>query len=359
MTSIGDRESALAAALARLPRVDLAHLPTPLDEAPRLGSRLGVPVLFKRDDATGLALGGNKVRMFEFVLGAALAEGYDTVLGGAALPANYCRQLAGACSKLGLRCVMVFGRRPPDRRERDHDDTMLFLAQLFGVEAHVIEGDWSAVGAVLDDVEAELLAAGRKVLRLQSAHPDRGSLWTDRFGLHAVGYCSMLLELLAQLAERRSTVEELWLCSSEATQAGLVLANEYLGRPLRIRGVSPAGTRADGGWSVEIAEIANDASAILDLGIAVEPSAVESIVAFEAEEEGQVTAQALEAVRLVARLEGLALDPVYTGKAMAAMIDHLEAPGDERRPGGVVFLHTGGTPAVFSYQDELAQPFGA
>jgi L-cysteate sulfo-lyase len=201
--------------LDALPRFGLAHLPTPLEPLPATGVRLGVDhLLVKRDDATGLGLGGNKSRMFEYVIGDALDRGADAIVAGAMVPANYCRQLAAACARAGIELHMVLGVRPQSTRAGRHDDVMLFFPKLFGARVTVVDVDWRMVDRRLDEVEQGLREAGRTVVRLQAGQPDRDRLWTQRFGLHAVGYVHGFLELAEQAAARGIRIAQLWLCSS-------------------------------------------------------------------------------------------------------------------------------------------------
>jgi L-cysteate sulfo-lyase len=338
--------------IGALPRVRLAHLPTPLEPLPATGARLEVgDLLVKRDDATGLGLGGNKARMFEYVLGDALDRGADAVLGGAMVPANYCRQLAAGCARAGLELHMVLGARPESTRAGRHDEAMAFFPRLFGARVSMVDPDWRAVDARLDEVEEELRAQGRTVARLQAGQPERDRLWTQSFGLHAVGYVAAFLELADQLEARGTFPRELWLCSSEATQAGLCLAARALGSDCRIVGVSPVvSEEPGGGWSADIAAIANEAAAILGLDVTVQPDDVDNRAGYDSADEGEVTGESLDAVRRLAAEDGLLLDPVYTGKAMAAL---LREAGGDGGPGAVVFLHTGGLPATMSFREEL------
>jgi 1-aminocyclopropane-1-carboxylate deaminase/D-cysteine desulfhydrase-like pyridoxal-dependent ACC family enzyme len=339
-------------AIACLPRVALAHLPTPLDETPRLSRDLGgIRILVKREDATGLALGGNKTRMFEFVLGKVLREGYDTVVTGAAAQSNYCRQLAAACARLGLDCHLVL------RRVRGAKDDVvqgsLLVDLLCGASVSLVDGDWRAVAAGIRSLGEELCDQGRKVYTAQ-LESEVG------LGLYAVAYCAMFTELFGQLEAREIRIDRLWLCSADTTQAGLALANKHVGAPFRVTGVSPlpAPIYGDIDSPALIATIANEAAEILGITTRLEPSDVENLCDYVGEDYGKVTPEGLAALHRLARLEGLLLDPVYTAKAMAGLIDQIER-GRIESGEAVVFVHTGGTPALFAYSDELGVRLGA
>jgi D-cysteine desulfhydrase len=230
---------------------------------------------------------------------------------------------------------------------------MLFFPKLFGAQVTVVDPEWRTIEAGLVEVEEELRGQGRSVLRLQAAQPERDRLWTQSFGRHAIGYVNAFLELAEQVEERGLELDEIWVCSSEATQAGLSLAIAALGAECRLIGISPViSGEPGGGWSGDISDIANEAAEILGLDLRLDAADIDNRAGFDADDEGEVTAESLEAVRLLAAEDGLMLDPVYTGKAMAAMLRGLES--DPPR-GAAVFIHTGGLPATMSFRDELSE----
>jgi 1-aminocyclopropane-1-carboxylate deaminase/D-cysteine desulfhydrase-like pyridoxal-dependent ACC family enzyme len=311
-----------------------------------LSASLGGPrILFKRDDATGLAMGGNKTRMFEFVLGEAVRDGYDTVIAGAAVQSNYCRQLAAACAKLGLECHLVL------RRVRGEKDNIpqggLLLDLLLGAHVTIVDGDWRTQAAEIQRLGRELIASGKKlyIARVGSE---------ARLGLYAVAYCDMFVELIRQLQEREIRIDRLWVCSADTTQSGLVFANKHLGNPCRLTGISslPTPVYPKEDFPTEMAKIANEAAEILELPTRVEPSDVENLIDYVGAGYGKVTQDGIAALHRVARLEGILLDPVYTAKAMAGLIDWI-TKGRIGQDETVVFIHTGGTPALFAYADDL------
>ena len=333
-----DSTAELKALIDRLPRVNLAKLPTPLEEAPRLSEALGGPrIFFKRDDLTGLALGGNKTRMFEFTLGEALQKGVTTIVAGAGVQSNYCRQLAAACSKLGLGLHLILRRTPGEVDIQLQGNLLLDL--MFNAEVEIIEADVLEQKKVIEDVAKRLADEGHRV------YMGRKSDLAD-LGLEAIGYVNCALELCSQLEEQDVEINRLFVSSSTTTQAGLVLGTKYLNSDFQIIGVNPVDWIED--VPSEIAWIANEAAMRLGVNLSVNPSEIVNLGEYVGEGYGKLTPEAVEAIKLVARTEGILLDPVYSGKAMAALIDRIHKKAiksDET----VLFLHTGGAPALFAY----------
>ena len=333
--------AALQARIDALPRVRLAHLPTPLEHCPRLGAALGgVDVWIKRDDLTGLAFGGNKTRQLEFLFADILAAGADTVVAGAYTQSNWCRQITGAARKLGLEVALVLlhGERGPALQGN------LLLDRLMGAEVTVVDLDsMERLTPLLEAKGAELARAGRKPYVVRP-------FGLDKLTLGALGYVNGALELDAQLDAAGIDPDFLYLCGANMTPAGMMLGLRALGRSARLVNLAPIV------WSepraVDIARIAAAAAARLDLDVRIAPADIENHDEYIGERYGVVTEGAREALRLVAGTEGIILDPVYSAKAMAGLIDHARtgriAPGQT-----VVFVHTGGTPALFAYAAEL------
>jgi len=337
-----DSTTELKVLIGRLPRVNLAKLPTPLEEAPRLSEALGGPrIFFKRDDLTGLALGGNKTRMFEFTLGEALQKGVTTIVAGAGVQSNYCRQLAAACSKLGLGLHLIL-RRTPGEVDIELQGNLL-LDLMFNPEVEIIEADVLEQKRVIDEVAKRLADEGHRV------YMGRKSDLAD-LGLEAVGYVNCALELCNQLEEQDVEINRLFVSSSTTTQAGLVLGAKYLNSDFQIVGVNPVDWIED--VPSEIARIANEAAMRLGVNLSVNPSEIINLGEYVGEGYGKLTPEAVEAIKLVARTEGILLDPVYSGKAMAALIDRIHRKAIESDE-TVLFLHTGGVPALFAYNNEF------
>ncbi|MBI3911437.1 MAG: D-cysteine desulfhydrase family protein [Armatimonadetes bacterium] len=334
--------SPVRAAIDRLPRVRLAHLPTPLEPCPRLSRALGdVEIWIKRDDATGLAFGGNKARQLEFTLGEALARGADCIIQGAASQSNHCRQTAAACARLGLECILVLRR---DAKSSPVQGNLL-LDHILG--ARVV---WTEA-ALGPDLEAEKHAVGER-LRAEGRRPYViGEPGAKMLG--AVAYLAALLELHEQMTEQGLTPHAVYVCSAGPTLAGLALGARLLGDPYRVVAIAPIRWPDDARAQIAGAV----AAAAAELGVAADllPEDLHCHEEYVGPAYGVLTPEARAAIELTARTEGILLDPVYTGKAMAGMIDHVRR-GVVPPGATLVFIHTGGTPALFAYADELVCP---
>lgn len=328
----------LQSALANVPRVPLAKLPTPLDELRRLGPRLGIRLLLKREDLTGLALGGNKSRMFEYLMADALEKKADVVVGGAAAQSNYCRQLAAACAALGLE-LHLFLREVRGKVDREAQGNLL-LDLLFGANVRILELSPTEQRAQMESHVEELRRAGR--------HPyfPQGEKY-----LGALAYVACAVELYGQLDAAGITAD--WILSSAAgeTQAGLVMGTKLMGRATRVVGINPGVTW----WDVptEVKRFGEGAARRLGFDCPIDPAEVVNYGQYAGEGYGIPSPEALQALALMARTEGILLDPVYTSKALAGLQD-LIGQGVIRPGQTVVFLHTGGVPALFAYTEVLA-----
>lgn len=321
--------------LAARPRAALAHLPTPLEPLARISAELGSPrVWVKRDDCTGLGLGGNKVRKLEFLIGEALENGADTVLTTGALQSNHARQTAAAAARTGLRCELVLPSvvEPPGASYVRSGNRL--LDDLFG--AHVFPAaDVAGAGACI----RERLAAAKSEGRVLYAIPPGGSSPTG-----TLGYVAAAVELLEQLAARELDFDRILIAASTGgTAAGLAAGLALAGSALPITCACVAYPQAETRAAVEQLF----AQACAELGHSDEslPGSVGFIDALGAGY-GIPSAAGLEAIRRLARSEGLLLDPVYTGKAVATL---LESAGPET----VLFWHTGGAPGLFAYEEAL------
>lgn len=343
-----NREEQLRAAIAALPCVALGTHPTPLEHLPRLSAALGGPPIYmKRDDLTGLAFGGNKTRMLEFSLADARANGADTIVTGMAVQSNYCRQMAAACAKLGLACHLVL--RPVRPVDREVIQGNHLLQRLFGAQIHVLpENDRAAQAAAVADTAARLRAEGRQVYV-----PRR----QDTVDLDAIAYAETALELVTQCRELSIAPRMLYSAAADTTQAGLVLGFKALGSPIHVRGISPFPSGPE--RVSDMVDMANRGARRLGLEATFDAAEFDNDLAYVGEGYGLPTPAGLAAIHQVARLEGILLDPVYTGKAMAALMAEIAA-GQLDADGPVLFLHTGGAPALFGYaNDVLASMPGA
>jgi 1-aminocyclopropane-1-carboxylate deaminase/D-cysteine desulfhydrase-like pyridoxal-dependent ACC family enzyme len=334
----------LQQALQRLPRLPLAQLPTPLQAAPRLSRELGGPTLyFKRDDLTGMPLGGNKTRMFEYVLPRALAAGADCVVAGAAIQSNYCRQLAAACAQIGLEVYLVLRSVRPDVETVPQGNFLLDL--LMGAHVYIVENmGWPEQVEQIYLLAERLKATGRRPYVARAANQ-------EDIGLDAAAYANCALELHQQLAEQNIKPDYLYVAAADTTQGGLLLGAKILGESYQIVGLNPLGEAAFGGPPASdlIIHAAGKAAAELGLSVTIDPEEVINYNDYAGEGYAIPTPAGLAAIRQVASTEGILLDPVYTGKAMAALIDHINQ-GRVKPDDTVIFLHTGGYPALFAYQ---------
>ncbi len=324
--------------LARFGRLGLAHLPTPFEPMTRLSDHLGGPRLWvKRDDCTGLGLGGNKLRKLDYVLKKALAEGCDTLVSGGVVQSNSQRQVAAAAAKLGLAChlAVYHGRLAPPSAEYDKTGNAL-LNRLFGAVLHDVPWNGDRNGAIRSLAD-RLRSEGRKPFVVPYGVSD---------GLGAVGYASTALEIADQCAAAGIAPAAIVHCSgSGGTQAGLVVGAARCSPEARIVGIDidaePERVRAD---VVACAKAASDL-----LGQRFDERTVEVVAGHAGPAYGVAHQATVEAIELAARLEGLVLDPVYSGKALAGLIA-LVRSGRWTAGQHVVFIHTGGAPALFAYR---------
>lgn len=329
----------LSAAVCAQPRIALGTFPTPLDEAPTLSERLGLQVLIKRDDLTGLALGGNKVRKLEFLIAEALEHGADCIITTGGSQSNHARLTAAACRRAHLACYLIL-----DRGIHPESQGNLLLDRLFGADVRLIESsDPAAAMDAMNELAERLRADGRHPYVI----PRGGSVPAG-----ATGYAAFALELLPQLADARRTATHLYLATGSAgTHAGVLAGITAAGSDIRIQGIAVSRAREEA--IDKVAGLAASTLAHLGLPDRFERDSVRVDDRFRGPAYGIPTEATFEAIRTLALDEGIVLDPVYTGKAMAGLMAHaregLVGPDDI-----VVFLHTGGAPGVFAYSDEIA-----
>ncbi|MCA1554029.1 MAG: D-cysteine desulfhydrase family protein [Chloroflexi bacterium] len=321
--------------LENMRRVRLAHLPTPLDDAPRLSRELGARILVKRDDLTGLAFGGNKTRKLEFLVADALRQGCDTLITEGATQSNHCRQTVAAARKVGLRCVLVLSHS-----EHDEVQGNLLLDQLMDADIRLCARDER------DDLMQQVMQDEQRSGRKPYAIPTGGSNATG-----ALGYASLVLELAGQLFARGEGVSRIYFSSSSGgTHAGLLLGAKLYHAPYRVIGVSPDDTTEE--IQHNVARIASEGAALLGVNVQFTPDEIEAYDQFVGHGYAVSTPESREAIRLFAQQEGILLDPVYTAKAAAGMLQDIRS-GDVERDETILFIHTGGTPALFAYHQEL------
>ncbi len=318
--------------IARLPRLDIALKNTPLEEAKNLSKILGGPRIFvKRDDLTGVALGGNKLRNLEFRMAHAMKDAPDTVIVGLDLQSNSARQTVGACNKLGLKTILVLEGKRPNMVQGN-----LLVDYLLGADVHFAH-DRHEQRRLLDSLAADVRkAGGRPHILNDNPMFDVAS---------AVAYLETTIEIVDQLAALGLKPNCFYMSSSGKGQAGMVLAQKLLDVPFVMHGVT-----ATDEFHIpsRTATIANETSKALDLGVEIAESDIVNFDGFVGKAYGVPSDAGNEAVRIFARAEGIVLDPIYTGKAAAGLIAHIRE-GRFAKDDVVVFVHTGGTPAIFTW----------
>jgi D-cysteine desulfhydrase family pyridoxal phosphate-dependent enzyme len=321
---------AAATLMMNVSRLNFAHLPTPIETLPRLSDALGGPrLLIKRDDLTGLAFGGNKTRKLEFLVAEARDQGAHTLISGGALQSNHCRQTAAAAARFGFKCILVLTGDEPKRSSAN-----LLLDELFGAEiiyvAHRKDRD-----RILQETFDRAAKEGMQPFLV----PYGGSNATG-----ALGYAFAMKELMDQ------NVQADWIVfatSSGGTHAGLLLGQRFFGYNGKLLGISVDESED---WLKEhVSELASLTSEKLEERIEFTPAEVLVNANYCSAGYGVLTEQEREAIRLFATCEGFLLDPVYTGRAAAGMID-LIRKGFFKKEETLLFVHTGGQPALFADQ---------
>ena len=339
----------MIANVQNLPRLTLGYYPTPLIEARNLSSVLSGPSIFiKREDLSGLALGGNKCRMLEFILAEAKKQGANAVISTAGSQSNYCLQIAAAARRLGMKPSFVLIKD-------QHCDIQgnLLLHSILDSVVQVME--LADIGAIfsdivsdkLDEVAAELQASGYKPFIIRHTIPDISAI------LGTVGWVNAADELVNQLIKRNIKAQYIVLANGGGiTQAGLALGLKYLSADYKVLGMSVY--RKESAAIAAVKEYTDAVSDFLKLNIDVQPSEIEVNDGYIGDGYGLASEECLNAIRLVAQTEGIFLDPIYTGKAMAGLIDLIEK-GRFKTEDKIVFIHTGGIPAIFAYHKEIAR----
>ncbi len=322
-----------------LPRLDLAHLPTPLEEIATFADEVHGPRLFiKRDDCTGLLFGGNKTRHNELLLGDALQRGADMVVWGAGVQSNNCRQTAAACARLGLECRLYLSKGAEPAGVQGN----LLLDYLVGARVELVE---AVLGPELERLLAEKAETFHKAGR-------RPFVWDRKQcnPLAAISYALCLAEIVEQFEAMGLQPSSVYVSSAGPTGAGLLLGKAVLGLNCAIRLLAPI--RWPWNMREDLAEMTNKAATLIGLPHRITPEDVELNEDFLGPGYGKSSPEGAEALRLLAITEGILLDPVYTAKAMAGLIADIHheriEPDDV-----VVFIHTGGTPAVFAYAEDV------
>jgi len=335
--------SRVRSALAQQPRLPLAQLPTPLHDAVRLRDALGGParcprILIKRDDLTALGLGGNKARKLEYLVADAQAQGATTLITTGAVQSNHARMTAAAACVAGMRCVLVLTAATTEPPLAGN----LLLDRLYGATVRLVPSTDPMLAVGQDEaVVAEVVAEERARARTPYVIPVGGSS-----GIGVFGYVGGTAELVEQLAEMNVAPSRLYYASgSRGTQAGLTLGAIACEAPYRVYGVAVSAGEPE---KIERAKrIANEAATRLGTPERLELSDLVTDQSFIGEGYGIPTEDGLEAIALLAQTEAILLDPCYTSKGMAALVRHVRS-GELSSAETVVFLHTGGMPALFT-----------
>ena len=321
------------------PRFPLALTPTPILPLERLSKRLGVEIYLKRDDLTGLLETGNKVRKLEFLVGEALAQGADTLISCGTLQSNCCRAVAAVAARLGLRAILVFKGEKPGTLDGNH-----LLSRLLGAEAvYCSKAEFENVGEIFDRLVREVEARGGKPYVI----PESGATEVG-----ALGYLVCAQELAEQQRHGAPSFDSVLITAfSGGSQAGLLMGKELFGLSAEIIGI-PIAYEAARVREYVTATITKAADRF-GLGLAA-PKTIHLLDGYQGRGRSRVEEAALATVVSLARAEGILLDPVYTGKAFAGLVDRLSR--DPREFGSrVCFVHTGGVFSLFPFRKSLSR----
>ncbi|WP_339725586.1 D-cysteine desulfhydrase [uncultured Paraglaciecola sp.] len=325
--------------LNHFPRVSLSHSPTPLEKLPRLSDYLNVNIWVKRDDCTGLAGGGNKTRKLEFLMADAIRKGADTVITVGGLQSNHARQTAAAAAKLGLACELVLEDVAGVPRQDYYRNGNLLLDQLCGAKIHRLETHQSSelvVAQVMSDIEAQ----GKKPYLI----PLGGSN-----ALGSLGYVACAAEIVSQSHALHLSFDQIVVASGSAgTQAGVLAGLIALQQDIPVLGMCVS--RSGVAQQTLVEDLLKQTLTLMEIDDTQVAGKVKANGDYYGEGYGISTDEMTRAVQLVATLEGLLLDPVYTGKAMAGLID-LCQQGFFTPEQNILFIHTGGSQGLFAYSD--------
>ena len=333
----------LVAKINKIPRVSLALLPTILEFAPNISKELGIKLYIKRDDCTALAFGGNKTRHLEFIMAKALSGNYDCILTGASSQSNFCRQAVAAANKLNLDSFLVLMHGIKGKMMQGN----FLLYNILGANVDVVEGeDLEQIPKHLDLKYNELIKEGRKPLLIYGGFGEEDTV------LAGISYANAMAEIDLQMKDQNFMADHLFVTAANMTQAGCELGAKVLNWPTRIQGVSPVY------WEMnikkDIARICNEGAKMLDVNLEFTDSMINHDNNYVGEKYGAPTTDGIKAMKLLAKKEGIILDPVYTSKGFAALLDYIKR-GIIKKGENVIFMFTGGSPAVFAYNEELSK----
>ena len=326
----------------KIPKVKLAMLPTALEYLPNMSKELEINLYIKRDDCTALAFGGNKTRHLEFIMAKAVSGNYDCILTGAGSQSNWCRQTVAAANKLNLESFLVLMHGVKGNEMQGN----FLLYNVLGANVDVVEGEnLEEIPKHLDKKYEELIKQGRKPLLI------KGGFDHDDTVLAGISYANAMAEIDVQMRNNNFMADHLIVTAANMTQAGCDLGAKILDWPTRIQGVSPVY------WEMnikeDIARICNQGAKMLDVNLEFTADMINNDNNYVGEKYGVPTSAGLKAMRLLAKKEGIILDPVYTSKGFSALIDYVKK-GIIKKNQNVIFIFTGGSPAVFAYNKEIA-----
>ncbi len=329
--------------LARFPRIFLAHLPTPLERMDRLTEALGGPEIWiKRDDCTGLSTGGNKTRKLEFLMAEAKARGADLVITQGATQSNHARQTAAFSAKLGMDCHLLLEDRTGYKEENYNHNGNVLLDVLHGA-TYERRGPGLDMNAEMEAVAQTFMDQGRKVYTI----PGGGSNTTG-----ALGYANCALELVVQANDRDLVIDHIiHATGSTGTQAGLVTGLKALNAQIPVYGISVRAEKET--QEKNVLKLAEGTADLIGCHGVVSAADIVANSDYVGDGYGIPTDAGIEAIEMFAKLEGILLDPVYSAKGAAGMIDLIRQ--DQFKKGErIVFLHTGGSASLFGYPSAFA-----
>ena len=325
-----------------IPRVELAYAPTPLLKLERLSAELDVELWVKRDDLTGLLETGNKIRKLEFLVGEALAQRADTLITCGTLQSNCCRAVSAVAARLGLTAMLALKGAPP----AEYDGTLL-LDRLLGAQVRYCSDDeWAKVDQVMQEMAGQARAAGRTPYVI----PERGATVVG-----ALGYFTCGQEIAQQVRHGAPDFDTIVITAfSGGSQAGLLMAKQLTGLKAEILSIPIA-------WEAErvrayVGDVIDQARRRWSLAVQV-PREIQLLDGYQGAGRAEVRQEDLAMVLRVARTEGIVLDPVYTAKAFAGLLDHIK-----REPGSlgrrICFIHTGGVFSIYPFREALSRLAG-
>lgn len=328
--------------LSRFPRVSLAHLPTALELMPRLSEHLGGPNIYvKRDDCTGLGTGGNKTRKLEFLMADAIAQNADVIITQGAVQSNHARQTAAAARKMGMECELILEQRIEDPGDPYINSGNILLDRIFGANLRYVDKG-SDMDAAMEEVAEELRRDGKSPYII----PSGGS---NRIG--ALGYVDCALEFMAQANREGIVIDHvIHATGSAGTQAGLVAGLKATNANIPLLGIGVNAPQEE--QEEKVYKLALETAEYIGAPGVVAREDVVANCDYVGDGYGIPTQAMNDAVMLLARLEGLLFDPVYSGKGLAGMID-LVQKGHFAHAQNIVFIHTGGIVGLFGYSDQL------